>query len=155
MMIRTVCATLLFAGMMAPVSAAPVEFRGGGFLTNPTPECIADGWSQTNYESVRFRPPNLGTNGPQTVLSIHGLFSAEGYVLATGNLNSTFKNVQGGGTWAGTGLFTNQAKVLVNFKQPRTIDATTTDVILAGQIQTIGDVPGCQMDFRFSLTLKP
>ena len=153
---QTVLGSLILTAMsITSASAATVEFRGGGFLTNPTPECIADGWGQSNYENVRFRPPNLGDNGPQTRLAIHSLFSAESYVLASGNLNANFKNVQGGGTFAATGLYGNQAKVRVTFKQPATITATTKDIIIAGQIQTIGDVAGCQMDFRFSLTLKP
>src|SRR5882724_10325151 len=41
------------------------------------------------------------------------------------------------------------SKGSVTFLDPATITTTTTDVIIAGQIQTVSDVPGCQFDFRF------
>lgn len=155
-MIRQAVVTLFFAaGVVSSASAANIGFRGGGFLSNPTQACIDNGWGQVNYVSARYRPPNVGANGPQTFLAVHDQFSAQSYVLASGKLTSKFKNVQGGATFFGTALFINQAKVKVTFLQPETITASTQDVIIAGQIQGVSDLPGCKFDFRFSLTRQP
>jgi hypothetical protein len=43
----------------------------------------------------------------------------------------------------------------VTFKQPSNFTASTTDIIIAGQIRNLGDTLNCQADFRFSLTRKP
>lgn len=147
--------SLMIVGATSIASAAPVEFRGGGFITNLTPECIADGWSEGTYQNIRFRPPNLGTNGVQTSLSLFYSFSAVGYVLASGNLGAKFKNVQGNFIYAQAFPFANQAAIRVTFSQPVSFSNTTTDIVIGGQIKNFGDTANCQVDFRFSLTLKP
>jgi hypothetical protein len=106
-MLKVVASAAAFLSMaVSAASAQTVEFRGGGFLTNPTAACASVGLPEVLYVSTRYRPPTLGDNGPETRFAVfQPLFLASSYTLASGNLNPTLKNVQGGLTGIGTAAF--------------------------------------------------
>ena len=143
----------LMAVPLATSASAAVEFRGAGYLTNPTPACLDQGWSPVEFGVARYRPPLVGGNGPDTHIAFSQIGGAESFVLSTGALGTKFKAVQGGQTYSATGLF--NARVRVTTLRPTLIDTTTQDVTIAGQIDGFDATTGCVFDFRFDLTKKP
>jgi hypothetical protein len=150
-------ATLAAAFLSMAVSAASaqtVEFRGGGFLTNPTAACANAGLPEVLYVSTRYRPPTLGDNGPETRFAVfQPLFLASSYSLASGNLNPTLKNVQGGLTGIGTAAF--DAKMSMASRTPTTVSLSTQSVVMSGKIRNYADNTNCTYDYDVSMTRVP
>jgi hypothetical protein len=140
----------LTAGLMStPVYSANVEFRGYVCLLTVTPACTVEGWSAGNCGAFRYRPPNLGDNGPQTRFSyFDGLF-AENYTLQTGSLIGTvFRTVQG--TGVGSGGWTFTATMRFTSQTPAALAATSPTVTLQGNIRTFDGIAGCDVSLRAS-----
>src|SRR5205809_593886 len=95
MMIR---ATMIRATwvMAANAVAGVVEFRGGFCLLTVTTSCASASWNVGDCLLLRYSPPNLGTNGPTTEVSVLGQSFGDSYSLASGSLvGTTYKTVAG------------------------------------------------------------
>lgn len=63
-------AAALTLGAFAAPAMAQAEFHGGGFLSNFSSACAADGWSGVQQVVVRLRPANEGGNPNQNVANL-------------------------------------------------------------------------------------
>ncbi len=151
---RMLGATVALGLMAAGANAATIEFDGGLCLTAANAACNAAGWSAGGCFSTRFSAPNIGTNGPQTQLSIFsGTFSL-GFVLQSGTLiGTTFKQVdvtkvaRAGGTFQSQMRFTTQS--------PAAPKATTNFINMVGDVNNWDDVAGCTVSFRAAAPRRP
>lgn len=143
------------SGLSSP-QAAPADFRGGGYVKNFSAACKDAGWTGKYYISVRYLPPNVGGNTGETRFSFFfPLFYAENYILASGDLDSSYQDVAGAGLSSTAFDFTNTPKMRVLEMSPGTIVGSTDHVDMRGQIKGWADVPGCRVTFEISLTRKP
>lgn len=148
-----------YAGMMlalfaSDALAATVDFRGGFCLTSITTGCIAEGWKVGDCLSSRYTPPNLGTNGSSTRLSIIGDYYAENYTLPSGSLiGTTYKTVNGTLVWSSGATFTSQMRITA--QRPAPLTATSNYASITGNIKDFDSLPGCNIGFRASGTRKP
>jgi len=150
-------ASILVATSAAAASAQTVEFRGGGYLSNLSQACQDAGWAAAGpfFVNVRYQPPRLGANGPQTRLSFYLSHYAAGYTLARGNLNRRFQPVAGGAVGPDAQLFDRPARMRVVQQTPANVRMGTPRLRLRGQIRRMDSVPGCTADFDVSLTRRP
>ena len=130
----------------SPALASNVQFFGRVHLTSANATCVANG-DVGNPSFMRFAPPNLGTNGPQTRLTIiNGGQNGDNFTLASGSLvGTTYKSV----TRTGIGFNGGQSTTLMRITSqvPATLTDTTPSVIIKGNIQDdYGDV-GCAVGF--------
>lgn len=134
--------------------AGTVEFRGGFCVTAVNSSCAAFGWTVGDCLLMRYSPPNVGTNGPATEMSLFGQSFSDNYSLPSGSLVGTlYKTVVGlhvgrtGYSFSPTMRFTSQI--------PNPPTATTKSVALAGNITNFDDSTGCEVAFRASGALRP
>ena len=155
MIMKWMLRTAMAASLMATgANAANVEFRGGLCLTAANAACNAAGWDSGECFQMRFAPPNIADNGPQTKLSIFGGTFSLGFELQSGSLiGTTFKQVdvtkvaRGGGTFQSQMRFTSQS--------PAAPTATTNFINMIGNIGNWDDVTGCTVGFRAAVTRRP
>jgi hypothetical protein len=131
------------------------EWRGGGYVTFQTQACVDEGFRPIEFRLVRYVPPNVGTNGPSTRLVFYLRWGAVSYRLPSGELGTTFQNVEGGRTFRGTQFFDNQAKMRVIVRRPIVVAENTPSVRLSGVILNFEDVLGCRAVFDVSLARDP
>lgn len=142
-------AMLALSSMTA--QSATVEFQGMFCLTAASPVC---GWEVACQSTMRYLPPNLGDNGPQTNITIYKTLNAENLNLPTGSLvGSTFKTVNGTGLWRYVFFFTAQMKITK--QTPSILTDTTPFVNIAGKVKDFDGTPGCDIDFRATGALRP
>lgn len=141
-----------FAGSAA---AQSIEFRGSLCLTVVAPTCttLSSPWNVGDCSTLRYSPPNIGTNGPATEFNLLGGGFANSYHLATGSLvGTTLKTVAGTKitrtltTWSPTMRITSQTPVP---------SATNLSEVLQGDITAFDNNPGCNVTFRAAATKKP
>ncbi|MGQ0485200.1 MAG: hypothetical protein ACT4SY_07615 [Hyphomicrobiales bacterium] len=150
---------IAYAGMMLALvatnaMAARVEFRGSFCLTSTTAACTPEGWVAGDCPAFRYNPPNLGTNGPSTRVSIIGEYYAENYTLLSGNLIGTaYKTVNGTLVWSSGATFTSQMRITSQLPAPLT--ATSKYVSITGNIKNFDWLPGCDIGFRAAGTRRP
>lgn len=151
---QMLAATVLLVLLAEPASAAKVTWRGNVCITAISASCVP-GDFELGCLSLAFRPPNVGTNGAQTLFA----FGTEKWRytnrLATGTLVGTsYKGVSQNAittfAFAPPGVtmrFTSQV--------PATITATTPSVYMAGNINNMDGVTNCNLSFRAAAALAP
>lgn len=150
---RFCLAAAVFAIGTASASAA-TEFRGSLCITKTNAACSAGGWGVGDCLLMRFSPPNVGTNGPKTELSLFGQAFADNYSLASGTLiGTTMKPVSAvhigreGYAFSTTARFTLQT--------PKVPTTTTESILIRGSIANFGDTTGCTVTFRATGVNRP
>jgi len=152
---RVLIGSLIFGVTASAAFAQSIEFRGALCLTAVTSTCtsLSSPWNVGDCATMRFSPPNIGTNGVVTDLNVLGSGFANSYHLASGSLvGSTFKTVNGTkitrtlSTWAPTMRITSLSP---------TPSSSTLSEALAGDISAFDNNPGCNVTFRAAATKKP
>lgn len=147
---------LTFLGLSAAGAlAVNIEWRGGVCLTAVNPACSAIGWSVGDCGSLRFSPPNVGTNGSSTKFATFwGNNFAEAYTKATGSLiGTTFRTVNGVGV--GRSGFTFTSTMRFTSQIPGAPTATSDAITIVGDIKNFDGTVGCNMSFRAAVTRQP
>lgn len=155
---RMMTAGAVLGAMALSAQAANVDFSGTFHITKvaATPGCIENGAQVGDLFFFRFRPPNLGTNGPATKLSmflIGGTFgAAHSATLASGSLVGTaFKNVTTTGIFAGGG--SSPATLRFTSQIPATLTNTTPTISIVGDWTNLaGDA--CTIGFAATVLKK-
>ena len=144
--------TVALGFAVANANADPVEFRGGLCLSSVNAACTADGWGVGDCLLLRYSPPNLGTNGVTTELSLLGQTYADNYSLASGTLvGTTYKTVAAlhvgriGYSFSSTARITAQTPV----------SATSKSVSLSGNVTDFSSTVGCTVGFQAAAARRP
>jgi len=131
---------------MSSAMAATVEFAGTFHFANLPQACLDLGYKNGAVYLMRFRPPNLGTNGPSTRLTILSGNNTNNILLKNGTLvGKTFKTVTatsiggGAGSESTTARFTKQV--------PAVPDDTTKTITIAGDWTNFEFEPSCAISF--------
>jgi hypothetical protein len=134
--------------------AGRVEFNGRFHATAANATCITNE-DVPNPVSFRFMPPNLGSNGPATSLSIfYEQGAGENYKLASGSLiGTTYKTITATGMGA-SGAGSIPAKMRIRSQVPAVPTATTMKITIIGDIQNYEIDPGCKLSFIATGYLK-
>ena len=129
----------------SPALTANVQFFGRFHFTAGNATCVAIGDIQDPL-FMRFAPPNLGTNGPQTRLTTIGRQTGDNWTLASGTLvGTTYKNVTSTGMGFSAGQFTT--KMRITSQVPAVLTATTPSVIIKGNVQNYAGDTSCTIGF--------
>ena len=145
---RTLIAVAALAFSAATVSAAQVTFRGVLQFTAVTQACLDAGDGQPGEVwFMRFSPPNLGTNGPSTRLTLfYELGGAASFTLASGSLvGATFKNIETTGIFRGVG--SSPATMRLRTQVPAAPTDTTTAISITGDTTDFTGDAGCTVSF--------
>ena len=128
--------------------AAQVTFRGTIHFTALSQTCIVNGDGAVgDFAMMRFSPPNLGTNGAPTRISIFNDFGgAQNATLASGSLvGTTFKNVTTTGIYRGAG--SGPATLRLTSQSPSSPTKTTASMTIAGDWTDFSGDTGCTISF--------
>lgn len=150
---KTVLCAAIGLGLMASSSlAARVNFLGAACITSVTPECTVEGWDVGQCFEMRYRPPNLGDNGPITSIGFAYDFAASNFTLGSGSLvGTTYRTV------TSTHIFsiTRQFPASMRLTKQTPSDLTTAQSIsVIGNIKDF-DVPNCTLQFKGSVQRRP
>ena len=135
--------------------AQSIEFRGAVCLTAVTSTCttLSSPWNVGDCTTLRYSPPNIGTNGASTNFNLIGSGFANSYFLASGSLvGTTLRTVAGTkitrtmSTWSPTMRISSQTPLP---------SSTSLSEALQGDISSFDNNPGCNVSFRASATKKP
>ena len=149
---KILLAGLALAASASMTQAAIVEFRGGACITAVTTACAADGWDIGDCMSMRYSPPNLGTNGAATELTFMNQAFGVNYGLATGTLvGTTYKPVSGVHVGRTGYTFSSSARITTQ----TAVSAASSSVTLIGNITNFDSTTGCTVGFRASGARKP
>jgi len=141
----------LFAA--APLAHAEIEFEGSLCLTAVTTACQPD-WQKGSCFLVRYAPRSIGSNGPDTELSLFGRTFAVGFKLPSGNpvaatpyTVSMAKVARGGYSYNLGFRFASQT--------PSAPLATSPSITFTGAFTNWDEITGCTVTFRGATTLRP
>ena len=153
-MFKYAIALLSTAFLIAPAHAVQFEWEGGFCITTATAACVAAGWNAGNCLSMRYSPPNVGTNGVQTKMSLFSRNFALSHTRQSGTLiGTTLQSVnvvsvgRSGGTFTSTMRITSQDPVFPT--------ATTNFINLVGNISTWDQTLNCTIGFRATGARRP
>lgn len=79
----------LTAGATAAAAQTPSHFRGNACIQSVNAACAAEGWSVGNCATARFTPPNYGSNGNRTGLSLFWGYYGQQFTYAGGSMIGT------------------------------------------------------------------
>ena len=146
-MFKYAIALLSTALLIAPARAVQFEWNGGFCITTATAACVAAGWNAGNCLSMRYSPPNVGTNGVQTTMSVFGRTSAMAHTRQSGTLiGTTLQPVNVVSVGRGGGTFTSTMRITSHV--PAVPTATTDFINLVGNISTWDQTLNCTIGFR-------
>lgn len=78
------------AAVVGAVSAAaaqtPQHFRGNACIQTVNAACAAEGWTVGSCAQARFTPPNYGSNGNRTGLSLFWGYYGQQFTYAAGSM---------------------------------------------------------------------
>lgn len=148
---------LLFLGtafaFVAQSAMAATEFRGSLCISSVSAACTAEGWNVGDCLLLRYSPPNIGTNGPKTELSLLGQSFADNYSLPSGSLVGTvFKPVAG--THVGRTGYSFDSQMRITSQSPPP-SASSNSVTISGNFRNFGGTASCNIAFRASGTRRP
>lgn len=147
---KRIVIAVLAASIAAPAaSAARVEFRGGLCVLSVAPTCTAMQETSVGFcYQMRYSPPNVGTNGPATNLSILEYGGAQNYRLPSGSIIGTaYQAVAGTGVYRLGFTFTSQMRI--TSQSPANL-STAAVATITGDIKDFDFLPGCNVKFRGS-----
>ena len=150
---RTLLAGMALASMTV-VASAETEFNGALCFTSANAACVAQGWNAGGCFSTRYAPRNVGTNGPDTELSLFSDDFAVGFKLGSGNpvaatpfTVSMAKVARGGSTHPVGFRLTSQT--------PSAPNTATPTISMNGVFTNWDQITGCTMGFRSAATRHP
>jgi hypothetical protein len=149
-------AAFLIVGSSVANANPNVEFDGALCLTTVTSQCLPMNWAIGNCAVVRLAPPNLGTNGPPTRLSMyfHGDYAFNVTLNAGSLIGTTFQTVTA--TRMGTVAVQYSAGARFTLQSPAAPTATTNTIAFLGGINNFDiDGTGRNVSFRGAVTRKP
>ena len=151
---RQIAVALLTFGIVHPALATKVTWTGSICITAFTAACPAGDWAVECY-NMKYRPPNLGDNGPETHFAFGNDNFRYGLDLDTGSLiGKTFKPVRQ--TTVTTFGFTPTITQLRFTKhKPDVLTETTTSVEIEGNIKNVDGYANCNLTFRAGGILVP
>lgn len=133
----------------ASPAAAQTEFRGGGFITDFSPQCAVEGWFGSVRASTRYRPSGLEGNGNTTRLSFFLDAGAVNY-RTEGRFGTGFQQVDAFAIFASAyEQTTARPRIRLTPGSSINIGQGTTMVTLNGDIQNFNNVADCSARFRF------
>jgi hypothetical protein len=142
--IAIACLLMLAAGAEAEAS---LKMRGTMVVTAVSAVCIDNDVVRAGQiYSFRYRPPNVGGNGPNTSISILAPFEAMNFNLPTGSLiGTTYQTVNVTGIFSGAGTWT--AGMRIPTHTPAVVSDSTTMVTMRGNILDFAGEVGCTVTF--------
>jgi len=146
-------ALCLAAGLASALPAAAMtQFRGGGFLSEFTPECAADGWGGIHMVTARYRPSGLPMNGDRTRLSVFTEWGAFNF-NTEGRFSNTMRAVDA------IAIFSSPWRLENPHTRMRLLPGSTTNlgnatslVTLIGEMENFGEVEDCSVRFRLYMS---
>lgn len=151
---------LLLTGAILSLSATAsvsqnVRYIGSFCLTSVTPGCASEGWAVGNCTTFHLKPPNIGSNGPETKMSVFFPVFALNYSLSSGTLvGTTYKTTTS--TAIGLNATSFPADVRFVTQSPATLTATTKFISINGNIKDFDDpLFNCDVGFRASAQQRP
>jgi len=146
-------ALCLAVGLTGASSAeAMTQFRGGGFLSEFTPECAADGWGGIHMVTARYRPSGLAMNGDRTRLSVFTEWGAFNF-NTEGRFSNTMRPVDAIAIFSSPWVLENPRTRLRLLPGSSTgLSDTTALVTLIGEMENFGEVENCSVRFRFYMS---
>lgn len=113
--------------------------------------CQPNNWFPQDvlFGNARFRPSNLGTNGPNSQLSIHFPVYAYNFTLDGGRFDRTARIVtltavdSGGWTYGQT-----RVRVTTQVPNNNNLSETSPQIRLVGEIRNFEDITGCSVSFE-------
>lgn len=152
---KLVLATALATALLSAAAVAQsVEFRGSACLTAVTASCPASGWTVGDCLLLRYSPPNLGTNGITTEMSMMGQSFGDNYSLLSGSLIGTVMQPVDAYTVGRTG-YKYAATMRISKQSPAPLLSTSPFVSLTGNINNFSNSTNCNVAFRASGALRP
>ncbi len=147
---------LLCCIVSSPLQAQPVEFRGGGFLSDFSEGC-APFFVPDNrvYINVRYRPAGLGSNDANSLLAFSNeFFWQHTFTLEDAEFNEDWQRTVG---FFG-GILTERARPapVLRFRnqQPEMLTEDSQDVYIFGQVRHMFQ-RGCRANYRIALIRRP
>ena len=140
----------------SPLQAQPVEFRGGGYLSNFSEDCAPFFAPDNNvYINVRFRPAGLGSNGADSLLAFSNeFFWQHTFTLEDAGFSEDWQRTIG---FFG-GILTDRARPapFLRFRQqePALLTDDSGDVYIVGQVRHMFQ-RGCRATYRLALIRRP
>lgn len=149
----SIAAAVLAVCLAAPAVAQPVEWRGTGYVFNFSNACAALGWQGTTITRVRYRPRNLGSNGPGTRVSFLYDWIALNFERAEGPIPRRFVNVRGSSLGAVAFTYADRTRMRMTTHVPPLprLDADNPVVRIGGRITNWDNIQGCRADFEATL----
>lgn len=151
------CATLCLVAAPMSVRSADAqvaEWRGFGYVGNFTANCAPD-WGGTWQVNARYRPANLGSNGPNTRLSFFSPFYAMNFTREGGRFTPTYRNIQSAGLGA-SGRVIEGSRIQVTTMVPNNanLNPNSPTVRLVGDIRNFDGIQGCTASFEVTMLLR-
>lgn len=148
-----VAASALAFCLAAPAAAQPVEWRGAGYVFNFSDQCQALGWQGSSITRVRYRPRDLGSNGPGTRISFLYDWVALNFERPNGPIPARFVNVRGSSLGAVSFNYADRTRMRIDTHVPRRpqLDSDTPTVRIGGRIANWDNIRGCRADFEATL----
>ena len=140
--------------------AQRVEFRGTAQFYNFTARCADFGWTGANLFNVRYRPANVGTNGPASGMNFYDRYYAFYFLRFDGQFERTWQTLNEPYGEAGSigGIPTSwdsPAMQLRIIRQiPTTITPTTTSVQITGMVRNFDTLTGCSATFDATMLVR-
>lgn len=144
-----ISALCIAAGLTAASPAASMtQFFGGGFMSDFTPQCAAEGWSGIRMITARYRPSGLPRNGNVTRLTLLNELGAIN-INTDGRFSNTSQPVRAIAIFSSPWLLENPPTRLRLLPGSSTnLGDSTTLVTLIGELQDFTEIPGCSARFR-------
>lgn len=140
--------------------AQRVEFRGTAQFYNFTAPCASIGWTGANLFNVRYRPGNVGTNGPASGMNFYDRYYAFYFLRFNGQFERVWRTLDEPYGEAGSigGIPTNwdspAMQLRIVTQTPATITPTTTSVQILGLVRNFDGVTGCSAWFDATMLVR-
>ncbi|MEJ8571472.1 hypothetical protein [Microbaculum marinum] len=138
----------MIAASASMASAETVEYRGVAKLYKFSQACLEDGYKSTEKANFRYRPPNVGDNGPATRFAFHFSYWATGFIKMDGDIGDSFVPVIGQGFSTNYSDYGYQPEVRFTQHAPSKVKPKSKRVKLRGDIQGFSYLPDCSVKFR-------
>ncbi|KPQ07393.1 MAG: hypothetical protein HLUCCA12_06145 [Rhodobacteraceae bacterium HLUCCA12] len=135
----------------APADAM-VQFRGGGFMTDFSPECATGGFGGTIMVTSRYRPSGLSGNGPRSWLTVMHEPGAVNF-NTQGRFQRSFAPVEAVALYSSVWpLISPQPQVQLLPGTTFSLNGDSTFVALIGEVNHFAQIEDCS--FRLRLYMR-
>ena len=145
-------AACLAAAIFGATPASATQFRGGGFISDFSSECMASGWGGIQMLTSRYRPSDLPDNGSRTRLTLMLEPGTLSYATE-GRFSGSFSPVDAVAIYSGPWQQVNpQPRLRLLPGSSINIGAGTSLITLNGEVRDFDEIAGCNMRFRVYLS---